>query len=323
MTRIDPRQGPIAYGPVEGRGVLRMVPLLRQRPSRVEVDSLPEALAAGSLSITEEDPGARGGDVVVENRGARPVLLVEGTALVGARQDRILGRTLLVPPGSRVVAPVSAVGSARPGAMGAAFELGAAKHFSAARGLALAATNAALAAGGEARPNADDVIEDLAGYRRRAGSPTFAWQDLCAAYAAEAEALIGDLKPLEDQVGAVFVTGGTFLGIDLYPSPDLFAAEFPALVQSYAIEVVGVRPLEVSEAVAISFALEVATAAFDSLAVPEWTAGAGLGLGTDLRLSGDLMLASALEYRGELVHLGAFPNRRRRREVPPPKSRMH
>jgi hypothetical protein len=323
MTLIDPRNGPISYGPVQGRGVLRMVPLLRKLPTRADADPLPDALAAGSLAITELASGAGARDVAVENRGSRPVLLVEGTTLVGARQDRILNRTLLVPPGSLCHAPVSAIGELRPGPAGGTFELGAAKHFSAARALALGAVNAALAAGGEARPPQEDVSGDLAGYRRRAGHPTFAWEDLCAAYAAEAEALTEGLMPLKHQVGAVFVTGGTFLGLDLYDTAAAFAAEFPALVQSYAIEVVGVRALEVSEEVAVAFAESIATSAFDSLAVPGWTTGEGLGLGTELRLSSEHLLASALEYRGELVHLGAFPNRRRRRDAPPAKAQMH
>ena len=52
-------------------------------------------------------------ELEAENRGDLPVLLVDGDQLVGAKQNRIINLTILVPPGKTIVIPVSCVEARR------------------------------------------------------------------------------------------------------------------------------------------------------------------------------------------------------------------
>ena len=68
--------------------------------------TLDEALAAGTLEVTEITEGGSVPLLKVFNRGAEPVFLMAGEQLVGAKQNRILNTSLLVPAGSELTVPV-------------------------------------------------------------------------------------------------------------------------------------------------------------------------------------------------------------------------
>jgi hypothetical protein len=71
--------------------------------------TLDEALEAKLARVTEVSDAGSVPELLFENDGDAPVLLVDGEELVGARQNRILNLTLLVGAKSRTVVPVSCV----------------------------------------------------------------------------------------------------------------------------------------------------------------------------------------------------------------------
>ena len=73
---------------------------------------LADARAAGSLEVTEVGDG-RVGELVAINRGPSPVLILDGEQLVGARQNRTTGRTILVAAASETRIPVSCMEQGR------------------------------------------------------------------------------------------------------------------------------------------------------------------------------------------------------------------
>jgi hypothetical protein len=69
--------------------------------------TLSDAQAAGEAEIRETGGDGGGGTVntlVVENRGARPLLVLAGTLLKGGKQDRQVGQDFIVPARSTVAA---------------------------------------------------------------------------------------------------------------------------------------------------------------------------------------------------------------------------
>jgi hypothetical protein len=111
------------------RGNLTLYPLmLRQAgPAAPDPVTLDVAVARGQLAIEESGPGGTVNALAVENRGDRPVLLIAGELLLGGKQDRIIGRSMVLSPRSRARVPVFCVehgrwsggrGFASAGAMG-------------------------------------------------------------------------------------------------------------------------------------------------------------------------------------------------------------
>src|SRR5262245_59069715 len=84
--------------------------LLNDGPlSSVEPMSVEEALAAGSMRVSEISAEGHVPELQVSNLGEAPVLILDGEELVGAKQNRIVNVTNLVPPHSEIVIPVSCI----------------------------------------------------------------------------------------------------------------------------------------------------------------------------------------------------------------------
>ena len=76
---------------------LTIRPLFRKSALALPVDYqlLDEAIAAGTARVTELHEGGSVPELRFENLGSRPVLLVDGQELIGAKQNRVLNLTIL------------------------------------------------------------------------------------------------------------------------------------------------------------------------------------------------------------------------------------
>ena len=70
---------------------------------------LDEALAKGIAQVTETSTTGSVPELRFENRSDQSILIVDGEALVGAKQNRIVNISILVPPQSIMPIPVSCV----------------------------------------------------------------------------------------------------------------------------------------------------------------------------------------------------------------------
>src|SRR5262245_7681024 len=75
--------------------------------------TLDEAMAAQTIEVMEVSEGGSVPTLTVRNRGTLPVLLVVGEELVGAKQNRVLNTSLLVPAERDLQIPVSCVEQGR------------------------------------------------------------------------------------------------------------------------------------------------------------------------------------------------------------------
>ncbi len=92
---------------------LAVFPLFAEDQSGVDYLLADEALAENELSVEEVSETGSVPDLLVDNRSGRRVLFIEGEELVGAKQNRILNASLLVPAHSKMKIPVSCVEQGR------------------------------------------------------------------------------------------------------------------------------------------------------------------------------------------------------------------
>src|ERR1700676_1624491 len=88
---------------------LTVFPLFAEPNGQVEYLLSDEALQAGSVTVQEVSEGGSVPDLLVENSGDIRVLFLEGEELVGAKQNRILNTSVLLPARSKIKIPVSCV----------------------------------------------------------------------------------------------------------------------------------------------------------------------------------------------------------------------
>lgn len=92
---------------------LTMFPLLLREEVAPAYQTLDEALAAGLASVTEVTEGGSVPELLVKNDATLPVLILDGEELVGAKQNRIVNLTILVPVLQTLRIPVSCVEAGR------------------------------------------------------------------------------------------------------------------------------------------------------------------------------------------------------------------
>ena len=92
---------------------LSVYPLLRAPGGAPFYDTLSDAVRAGTLHITEVSAAGSVPELRVVNDGKRPVLIIDGEELIGAKQNRIVNLTVLVPESTTIPLPVTCVESGR------------------------------------------------------------------------------------------------------------------------------------------------------------------------------------------------------------------
>jgi ARG and Rhodanese-Phosphatase-superfamily-associated Protein domain len=99
---------PFHSGDAQSHHGLALIPLFADESPVQEYIGLDEALAHG-LAITEINEAGSVTTLAVSNPLDVAVLLFEGEELAGAKQNRVLDRTILVPAGAKISAPVNCV----------------------------------------------------------------------------------------------------------------------------------------------------------------------------------------------------------------------
>ena len=108
-TNLAPLQSlPFELGEPSSFGGLALVPLFPTADRQLEYIGLDEAVATG-LAVTKIDESGSVPTLFVSNPLDVTVLLYEGEELVGAKQNRILDRSILVQAESKTAVPVSCV----------------------------------------------------------------------------------------------------------------------------------------------------------------------------------------------------------------------
>src|SRR5262249_22260024 len=88
---------------------LTVFPLYSEASKPADYQLADEAIAATTVVVQEVSEGGSVPELLVENTGACRVLFLEGEELRGAKQNRILNVSILVPAKSKLKVPVSCV----------------------------------------------------------------------------------------------------------------------------------------------------------------------------------------------------------------------
>jgi len=234
----------LEVGEPVSHGALVVVPLLG--PSEPEPDWLTLPEAGGAVTVKEVSQAGGVPTLLVQNTGDRPVLLLDGEELIGAKQNRILNTSVLVAAGTTLRIPVSCVEQGRWSYRTPRFVSSDAALFASARARKAARVSATLRESGRHLGSQQEIWRDVSEKTlgHRIESPTGAMRDFYDRYATEIADARRALAPRPGQVGALVSTNSLWLGLDVLAAPGLFARAWPRLCAGYAAEAVGVEPLD-------------------------------------------------------------------------------
>src|SRR2546426_789639 len=285
---------PLSYG------ALTVIPLLA--PGEAEPDWLTLAEAGAAVTVGEVSAAGEVPALSMVNDADRPVLLLDGEEVVGARQNRILNTTVLVAAHATLRIPVSCVEQGRWSYQGKRFDGSDASLFASARAKKAARVSTSLLKTGLHLSDQGEIWRDVAGKvsEHRVKSPTGAMRDFYDRYAEDLAEARRALAPRPGQIGALVAVAGKWVGLDLLPAPGLFERAWPRLCAGYSAEAVGREErASVPDPHAMLKGL-VQTLAEEAPAV---------GLGREYRLAGNAMVGTALVVEEQVAHLMVFPAR--------------
>ena len=308
-----------SLGSAYGWGGLTIVPVLATTGGGgSSIRTLESALRSGTLTVREYGAGSVP-TIEVENRGSSAVFLLAGEIILGGKQDRIIRQdTVIGPHSGPVQVPVYCVEQGRWASSARSFE--AAPHAIADRDLRAKASAGA---------GQDEIWSHVTEKSEAAGvrSSTSSYGDVVASPEMSRrldEYVTRCPRPTVWRgraVGAVFMSGGEVLGVDLFGDPALMSALWPKLVRSYAAQAVGYRPhtrYDDDERHYLPPHTGGASAALEALrsAWPSFSGWAGSAPRLNLSVSG--YDAWAIPWDGEVVHVAALPGARYYEPPPPP-----
>ncbi|MFN3431221.1 MAG: ARPP-1 family domain-containing protein [Candidatus Sericytochromatia bacterium] len=258
--------------------------------------TLDEALQAKALKVTELTDKAEVNTLLLENVGAKPIFIMAGEILRGAKQDRTMQSDLLIPPKSgKLKVSVFCTEHGR-----------------------WAENSDQFASAGQAVPNSvrqaaridknqravwSSISDNQS--RLKAAAPTEAAKDVY-----ENQAVQKDMQPFVTKlggltkrhahvVGVIAAHGDRLIAVDVFGDDHLFGRLYPKLLRSYAVDVLNDKPKGAFSAKDASLLLAMATGS-------EWVRRPTEGVGTALELTQKRVHGSALLDGAMAIHADVF-----------------
>lgn len=303
---------------------LTFYPLVDPQPRQLSCELLRDALEAGKLAIGEVGMG-RVPELQIENRSGSDVLVLDGEQLIGAKQNRLTNRTILLSAHSTTTIPVSCMEQGRWHFQSREFRHG--KHYSPASVRRVARRTEARCAAGRVAASPEvlshgqaEVWDEISGCESSLGehSRTCALNDLYGYRALDLEQWSRHFPWVDDQIGLLAVLGGEPLGMDVIGCHRLYARLHKRLASGYVMDALTMRGSRAHRRVDATPASEF----LDKVRTAERTDAPTVGRGTYRVLTG-AVLGGELEVTQGLVHLSAFPSHGDSTGDGPPLSRSH
>jgi hypothetical protein len=283
---------------------LIMIPLTRGALQPRTYKVLEEAISDETASVSEVSEGGSVPNLLFENKAPQPVLLIDGDTLMGAKQNRTLNLSILIPAGARIEIPVSCVEAGRWSRTSRHFSPSADHMYASGRARMMHDVHRSLDAGHGPRADQQGVWGDIDRKMGRMGvrSRTRTMTDIYEQRGCSLDTMVGQLTPAPDQVGAIFIVRDRIAGLELFDHPETLALKLPKLVRSYGLDAIdesaGSEPCSIPTSERFLQGISSAQRSDDP----------AVGQGVHTRLQGAGLIGSALVMDGHLIRLSAFPS---------------
>jgi hypothetical protein len=294
---------------------LTMIPLVGPPTVEEEPDylTLDEALAQNWAEVTEVSEQGSVPELRVVNKGTKPLFILDGEELVGAKQNRVVNLTILVPAATTLTIPVSCVEAGRWRARSRAFTAAPRAQYASGRAKRMRQVTTSMRLNQSYHSDQTEVWADIAEKSERlaACSPTGAMEEMFIRHSRSIEEYVDAMRPVPCQVGALFLLEGRVVGFDLFDRAITLRRLLRKLVRSVAVDAIDRQfadscragpPERSREQACREGALEFLTAVSRALVhIAPATGG-----GQDVRFEGGQIAGGALVTDAGPVHASAF-----------------
>ena len=293
----------LKLGRLKSRGLLGFIPVLQSNGGGPEYLTLGEAMDQQVLSITEVSEGGHVPELKVVNRGAKPVLLMDGEELKGAKQNRVINTTILIPEKSERVIPVSCTEQGRWHSESRQFQDSGVVMSRSIRAEKNRSVYHSIIEEGTFRSDQGRVWANINNLSYEVGvrSRTSAMRDVYREKEGDLDKLVEGFTCAEGQKGIIAFIHGEVVGLEVISSLRVFAILFPKILRSYAMEALTVRGDKRKVASAAK-----GRAFIEILGECKVSQHPSVGYGEDVRFHANGVDGSALFYQNTIIHAAFF-----------------
>ncbi len=293
----------IKFGEVQVHGHVAVIPIIGGGDSGPDYLTMKEAMEKQLLTVTEVTEGGTVPELKVVNRAEKPVLLLDGEELSGAKQNRVLNTTILLKEMSETVIPVSCTEHGRWSYRSAHFEESGHIMSAKLRRVKNASVYENLKSAHSFRSDQGAVWDEIAiqAHINKVSPVTGAMKDVLEAKQEDMDAFLEHLPMVANQEGLVVIVNGDVVGLDRLSHTASFSVLHPKLIRSYVMDALTEKPRRAKETPrdkADAFLQKIAQCTeqrFDSV-----------GYGQDYRYEGKKIVGSALVHEGTAIHMAFF-----------------
>jgi hypothetical protein len=217
---------------------LRLTPLFVREEGRLPYLELEDALRQNLVEIKEVSEQGSVPNLQVTNKSLSDILILDGEELLGAKQNRIVNTTIVVPAHSSVVTPVSCVEQGRWRYTSKEFSTGDSFSYPSLRRQKHRDVTSSLRATGSYTSDQSRIWDDISqkAARMDVTSDTMAMSDIFESRTESPEHLQQEVPHQEKQVGFFAFIKDGFAGGDVFGSSELCRKKLPKLVRSYYLD---------------------------------------------------------------------------------------
>jgi hypothetical protein len=290
----------LAFAPAQSGNGLTVYPIVEDAPPRMAYVSLARAIRDNLLVITEVSDAGTVPTLAAVNVSDTAILLVAGEELAGAKQNRILNTTILVPARSELKVPVSCTEQGRWSYSSPRFDDSQVMAARSVRLRKMESVSESLRMREAYDADQSGIWSDINDihFRLNVNSPSGAMRDAFRERLPDLDRAMASFPRVHRQRGMAVAHGGRMLGIDVVSRADAFEDLHRKLIASFVIDMPDTASAPVREVSLDEMISDLVAAAATEHQSP--------GLGTDLRLTGQLSYGSALVHAEETVHLSCF-----------------
>ncbi len=281
-------------------GGLRLTPLFVREEKPLPYLELEEALKQNMVEITEVSEQGSVPNLQVTNKSLSDILILDGEELIGAKQNRIVNTTIVVPAHSSVVTPVSCVEQGRWRYTSREFATGDSFSYPSLRRQKHRDVTSSLRATGSYVADQSRIWNDISekADRMEVTSDTMAMSDIFESRAGNAEKLEQEVPHQAKQVGFFAFINDGFAGGDVFGSSELCRKKLPKLVRSYHLD---------SLDAGIKFPAITVEQILQQIQATEPEQFASIGKGTEVRFESQDVQGACKVVDDFIPHLMVFP----------------
>ncbi|MFH1976137.1 MAG: DUF6569 family protein [Pseudomonadota bacterium] len=293
----------IKFGDIQTHKHVAVIPMLRGNGSGPAYLTMKEAIESSLLTVTEVSEGGHVPELKVINRSDKPVLLIDGEELIGAKQNRVLNTTILLKENSETVIPVSCTEHGRWSYKSGQFEESAYMMSANLRNIKNVSVSRSLNNSRRFSSDQGAVWDGISEQAKAAGvhSSTGAMRDIHEARKEDLDDWLEHYPFTSEQKGLLVMVNGKAVGLDMVSNINAFRIIHPKLVRSYIMDAILEKPAKGKTDIhekAKSFMSKILTCTekrYDSV-----------GHGQDYRYEGKKIVGSALIHENTVIHMAFF-----------------